>query len=158
MCWQCDHPDATDADYRNEIARKIVLFGHAVQGVEGDGLHPPWAYTVGRTSAGHPELVVTGMPPEQAAVLLSQVACLQENPGMIVPGARITMRQGTPGEYAVQVIEVMRPWAHLNVAVEFYGRDIAALQLVHADPGGRWPWNAGFASSHGPQPVLGEAP
>lgn len=158
MCWQCDHPGATDDDYRSEIAGRIALYGHAVQGIEGDGVHPPWAYTVGLTARGDPELVVTGMGLSQASVLLNQVACLLENPGLIVPGADAIMRQGSPGEFAIQVIEVIRPWAHLHVAVEFFGQDIRALQLVHADPAGRWPWEPGFASGIGPQPVLGTLP
>jgi hypothetical protein len=38
----------------------ITTFGWAVQGVERDGVHPPWAYTVGLTPHLRPELVVTG--------------------------------------------------------------------------------------------------
>ena len=47
------------------------------------------------------------------------------------------------------------PWAHLNMAVEFYGQRIRGLQLVHADKRGRWPWDHGYQGVRGGQPVLG---
>jgi hypothetical protein len=52
----------------------IACHGWAVQGVQRDRIHPPWAYTVGLTSNGRPELVVTGMPLAPAAQLLNDVA------------------------------------------------------------------------------------
>jgi len=36
---------------------------------------------------------------------------------------------------------VAKPSAHLNMAVVLYGNDIRALQLVHADGRGHWPWD-----------------
>ncbi len=49
MCWLCDHPGATELDYQDHLRQLIGTFGWAVQGVERDGIHPPWAYTVGLT-------------------------------------------------------------------------------------------------------------
>ena len=60
MCWMCDHPGATDRDYHEHLREVIAAFGWAVQGVEREGRHPPWAYTVGLTGYRKPELVVTG--------------------------------------------------------------------------------------------------
>ena len=62
MCWQCDHPGSTRLDYLEHISELIDCYGWAVQGVQRDRIHPPWAYTVGLTLNGRPELVVTGMP------------------------------------------------------------------------------------------------
>ena len=87
MCWLCDHPGATELDYQDHLRRLIATFGWAVQGVERDGIHPPWA--------------------------------------------------------------------HLNMAVEFYGRRIRGLQLVHADKRERWPWDDAYQGVRGGQPVLG---
>jgi len=53
------------------------------------------------------------------------------------------------------VVKVAAPWAHLNMAVEFYGQRIRGLQLVHADKRGRWPWDQGYQGVRGGQPVLG---
>ena len=61
MCWICDHPGATERDYTEHMLRLITAHGWAVQGVERDGIHPPWAYTVGLTAHRRPELVITGM-------------------------------------------------------------------------------------------------
>ncbi len=55
----------------------------------------------------------------------------------------------------VEIVTVTAPWAHLNVAVEFYGQRIAGLQLVHADKRGRWPWDHQYQGGRGDQPVLG---
>ena len=55
----------------------------------------------------------------------------------------------------VEVVKVAAPWAHLNMAVEFYGQRIRGLQLVHADKRGRWPWDQGYQGVRGGQPVLG---
>ena len=45
--------------------------------------------------------------------------------------------------------------SHVLHAVEFYGPGIRALQLVHADGRGHWPWEVGFRGVQGGQPVLG---
>ncbi|MGH3926856.1 MAG: DUF4262 domain-containing protein, partial [Pseudonocardiaceae bacterium] len=45
-----------------------------MQGVEGDRIHPPYAYTLGLTECGLPELVVTGLALPRAAALLNSVA------------------------------------------------------------------------------------
>jgi hypothetical protein len=58
MCWQCDHPGSTRLDYLDYIRDTITRFGWAVQGVQRDKIHPPWAYTVGLTPHRRPELVV----------------------------------------------------------------------------------------------------
>ena len=70
MCWYCDHPDGSPLEYLDQIRDLIDRCGWAVQGVERDRVRPPWAYTVGLTAAGHPELVVTGLPLTRAADLL----------------------------------------------------------------------------------------
>jgi hypothetical protein len=36
-----------------------------------------------------------------------------------------------------------------------YGAGIRALQIVHADDRGRWPWETGYRGVKGVQPVLG---
>ncbi len=74
MCWICDHPGATHEDYLTHLRGLIDDYGWAVQGVERDRIHPPWAYTAGLTAHGRPELVVTGMPLRRAAGLLNDVA------------------------------------------------------------------------------------
>jgi hypothetical protein len=52
MCWRCDHPGATYDEYLTYMHGLITRWGWAVQGVQRDGPHPPWAYTAGLTEAG----------------------------------------------------------------------------------------------------------
>src|SRR5690242_21847847 len=70
----CDRPGATELDYNNFLQGLIDVHGWAVQGVERDGIHPPWAYTVGLTPHRRPELVITGMGLTRATEVLNIVA------------------------------------------------------------------------------------
>jgi hypothetical protein len=151
MCWQCDHPGSTRLDYLEHLREFIDCHGWAVQGVQRDRIHPPWAYTVGLTLSGKPELVVTGMPLVRAAELLNDVASHVLHADAPQPGERIPLVDGP----LIEIVAVAEPAVHLVTAVEFYGPGIRALQLVRADDRGHWPWEAGFRGVRGGQPVLG---
>jgi hypothetical protein len=151
MCWICDHPGATERDYAEHMRQLINTFGWAVQGVERDGVHPPWAYTVGLTVHRRPELVITGMGLTRATGVLNGVAEHVLHADAPEPGTQAALLDGP----LVEVVRVAAPWAHLNVAVQFYGNRIRGLQLVHADTRGRWPWDRQCQGGRGGQPVLG---
>lgn len=151
MCWQCDHPGSTRADYLDYMRGLIARFGWAVQGVERDKIHPPWAYTMGLTPRRRPELVVTGMPLAEATDLLNDVAAHVMHAAAPQPGEQIPLRGGP----LIEIVKVAQPSAHLVMAVELYGTRLRALQLVHADDRGHWPWDAGYRGVRGGQPVLG---
>jgi Domain of unknown function (DUF4262) len=106
---------------------------------------------MGLTPYGRPELVVTGMPLDRAGCLLNDVASHVLHAAAPRPGEQIPLRGGP----TIEVVEVAEPAAHLVNAVEFYGPGIRALQLVHADDRGRWPWEVGYRGVRGGQPVLG---
>lgn len=152
MCWACDHPDATRADYLDHMKRIIARYGWAVQDVERDRVHPPWAYTVGLTTFGQPELVATGLSRRRAADLLNGVAGHLLHAAAPRPGEQVTLVGGP----LIQIVEVAEPTAHLTVAVELFGPHIRALQVVHADDRGHWPWEPGYRGTQGGQPVLGK--
>ena len=151
MCWMCDHHKATRQDYLHHIESLVARAGWAVQGVERDRVRPPYAYTVGLTPHGKPELVVTGMSLPRAAELLNDVAIHVLHAVAPEPGERVPLIDGP----VVEFVEVSVPSAHLVVASELYGPSIRALQVVHADDRGRWPWEIGFRGVKGGQPVLG---
>ena len=152
MCWQCDHPNATWSDYLDHMRGLVRDFGWAVQAVERSGLHPPWAYTVGLTEAGCPELVATGLPASRAMELLNDVAShLMHSDTTLTPGEQIPLVGGP----LIEIVELPEPSAHLYVATELYGKQISAVQLVHADDRGHWPWDVGYRGVRGGQPVLG---
>lgn len=67
MCWMCDHPEATAEEYLDEVYGIMLMHGWAVQHVECE--RRPFAYTVGLTRRGLPELVVTGLATTWAAVV-----------------------------------------------------------------------------------------
>jgi hypothetical protein len=151
MCWECDHPNATHEDYLQYMRGLMTCHDWAVQGVERDRIHPPWAYTVGLTPHGRPELVVTGMPLRKATELLNSVAGHVLHADAPEPGLRVQLRGGP----LIEIVRVEVPDAHLVTAVELYGREVQALQLVHADDRGHWPWQVGYRGRRGGQPVLG---
>jgi hypothetical protein len=151
MCWMCDRPGATERDYLEHIRQLVRTYGWAVQGVERQGMRPPWAYTVGLTGHRRPELVITGMGLTHATEVLNAAAGHMLQAGPPVPGHQVTLAGGP----LVEVVRVTEAWAHLNVAVDIYGRRIRGLQLVHADRRGRWPWDREYQGVRGGQPVLG---
>src|SRR5215469_3110123 len=151
MCWLCDRPDAKWPDYLDYMRDIIDTHGWAVQAVERYRVRPPWAYTVGLTAASRPELVVTGMSRSRAAHLLDDVAAHVLHAGPLVPGEQHALEGGP----LIEVVELTEPSAHLVMAVELFGKEIRAQQLVHADDRGHWPWDVGYRGVRGGQPVLG---
>jgi Domain of unknown function (DUF4262) len=151
MCWLCDHPGGTWAGYLENLRDIIAGAGWAVQGVERDRIRPPWAYTVGLTAHGKPELVVTGLPLRRAARLLNEVAAHVIHAAVPTPGEQVQLIDGP----LIEIVTVAEPTAHLRAAVDLYGRAVRALQVVHADDRGHWPWDRGYRGVRGGQPVLG---
>ena len=115
MCWMCERPGVTERDYQDHLRQLINVFGWAVQGVERDGIHPPWAYTVGLTAYQRPELLVTGMPVSRATGVLNGVAAHLLHADAPEPGTQAALLNGP----LVEVVRVAVPWAHLRMAVEF---------------------------------------
>lgn len=152
MCWVCDHPDATRLDQLRYVRGVLDEHCWVVVGVARERYRPPYSYTVGLTDHGLPEFLVTGLSAERAAEVLNEAAANAVDSGAPpVPGGRIRLSRGRPGE----VVQVAEPWVHMDVAAEMFDSPLSALQLVYADSRGRWPWDAGFRGGRGGQPVLG---
>lgn len=80
MCVRCDNPDMTDADFDAMVARIVEANGWAVQSV-GDNHHVAFAYTIGLTLRGWPELIMHNTKPRRAQTVLNAVAqTLVDNP------------------------------------------------------------------------------
>ena len=150
MCWQCDHPEATTADYLRELRKSITKQKWVVQYVEDD--KRPFAYTIGLHKRGFAEYLVTGVSPERAMNLLNTVAnyTIRE----VAPKAGELMTIG--GDEQLEFVKVDQPDAHLAHAVDLYGPDVRALQLVWRDERGHSPWCPDFDGGRGSQPVLGK--
>jgi len=149
MCRQCEDPDRPG--YLERLRQGVADQGWLVQGVEGAGPFPPWAYTIGLSGYGLPELVVTGLPVLEAAPLLNGLASHSIHASPPSPGERIPLRGGP----LIEVVPLAEPSVHLMFATALYGPEIRALQLVHADARGRWPWSPDYRDGEGGQPVLG---
>jgi Domain of unknown function (DUF4262) len=106
---------------------------------------------VGLTAHGKPELLVTGLSSARCARLLNDVASHVLHAEAPQPGEVVPLSGGP----VIEIVEVTEPTAHLAIAVEIFGPEIRALQLVHADDRGHWPWAAGYRGGRGGQPVLG---
>ncbi len=150
MCWKCENPDFTDADYLELIQEKISTYGWFIQFVERDRRRPPFAYTVGLTPMGHPELLIAGLAARRSGNVLNSIAhgLLSHDDPAYVAGERHVW----PGGRAIEVVDIAEPAVHLVMANAIYGPALRAVQLVYADDRSRWPWQIGF---HGSQPVLG---
>ncbi|NIH82130.1 DUF4262 domain-containing protein [Amycolatopsis viridis] len=135
------------------VCEIIGVHGWAVMSFEGNGSRPPWAYTVGLTARGRPELVVTAMAPLPARDVLNDVAAhlLRTGEPDLSPGERLP----GPGNLLLEAVAVAVPPVHLRTAADLFGLEIRATQLVHADARGRWPWCPGWHGPGGRQPVLG---
>lgn len=149
MCWMCDHPEATAEQYLDEVYGIMLMHGWAVQHVECE--RRPFAYTVGLTRRGLPELVVTGLSPRRGQRLLNIAARRALVGDLLTPGMQTTLPAGP----LVETVQVTHPDAHLYCAIAIFGDKVTALQLVWADRRGRWPWAADFDEGRGTQPVLG---
>ena len=152
MCWRCDHPDASHDDYLAMMRDKMNYYGWAIEGVERDGDHPPWAYTAGLTRArparaGHHRHVHNARRGFTERGGGASAAC----PGTPRPGQQFQWAGGP----LIEIVRVAEPTAHLNLAVELCGPRVSALQLVHADDRGQWPWDRWYRGVRGGQPVLG---
>ncbi|HET6285565.1 MAG TPA: DUF4262 domain-containing protein [Amycolatopsis sp.] len=153
MCWHCDNPGKSRSDYLIEEVRPLIRkYGWMVQTVERGSTQPGFAYTVGLTDAGLPELVVTGLRERRSGQLLNYFAQQVVRSGPPEAGEVLPAAVGWP---AFEVVPLSSPSAHLLTAVLLYGEDIRALQLVYEDEHGKWPWDREFRGGTGGQPVLG---
>lgn len=143
-------------DEQSEI---IAKFGWAVVHVVPTEDDPPgtvgFAYTVGLTGYGFPELTVAGLPPETGHVLLNEVAGRVCDEGLLLRhGHRLR------GLLIGQVVRVVAGEASETLfpgaALMRYGDDrVRLLQLVWPDPADRLPWQSGYDRLDYPQPTIG---
>ncbi len=148
MCWQCDHPGATRADYLEVLRRAARETGWAVQYVETD---PPFAYTVGLADAGLPELLITGLPPEPSLDLLNAAAHYMVHETEPVPGDTMSFGEDVVAEF----VEVRAPDVHMGWAAAYHGGPVRGMQVAWRDHDGHSPWCPDFNLGGPRQPVLG---
>ncbi|MER7276629.1 DUF4262 domain-containing protein [Dactylosporangium sp. NPDC000244] len=139
---------------QNEIIDRV---GWAVMHILPTDADPdtavPYAYTVGLTAKAAPELVITGLPPHTAHVLLNDMATRVADTGPIADGSRI--HDLIDGLDAVIINGTSVGQISAGAAVARYGADRVQLQqIVWPDPHGNLPWDAGYRADLYIQPLL----
>lgn len=149
-CWKCLRPEATHEDYLRYVDEVVDGSGWMVQAVLSTRHRAPFAYTVGLTARGLPELVVTGRWADVTGSMLDAIAGYTVDRSEIRPGEVMHL-----GDVHLEAIEVLLPDVHLLTAVAMYGQAVRGLQMVWADDRGRLPREPGHRTGRGGQPVLG---
>lgn len=138
------------------IRNTISEAGHAVQYVAGD---PPWAYTIGLTGRGLPELILFGLDPRSSQWILNEAAELLLA-GKLHAGTPFSFSEETAPLMPLQVRtgELSNEW--FAIARRFFPLPrLQALQLVISDPQHRFPWDARVNPRYREvQPLLGDPP
>jgi hypothetical protein len=146
-------------DFFDEQSEIIEKFGWAVVHVVPTDDDPPgtvpFAYTVGLTGYGFPELTIAGLPPGTGHVLLNEVAGRVCDEGLLLRHGH-HLRGLLDGQevrvVAGQISETLFPGA----ALMRYGDDrVRLLQLAWPDPADRFPWQSGYDALDYPQPTIG---
>lgn len=120
-------------EYLIKLAGMIRQFGWVVQGVfpvKDDDLG--FAYTVGLTAAGLPELVVSGAFGTQAQDLLNAAARIHAG-SELKPGTERDDIANVPFRI------IPAPNAEVGVANRMYGPRVCAVQLCWPEVDGSWP-------------------
>lgn len=140
-------------------AETIRRHGVYLQYVGGDARRraTSFAYTVGLFGIGHPELLVLGLDPRTAALLLNDVADRVRGGGDLLLGEVLEFDGWS---HRVIVERVPNPGEIAFAANRFYQRpdafSVELLQLTYDDREGRFPWEDGYSRAHWIQPRPGE--
>lgn len=140
-------------DQHTAVVRKMIdQQGFMVQAVFPKDAEqgPAFAYTVGLTAKGLPELLVAGVPHEVAAQILTEA---------VPPLVEGLIRAGAPWQCPewmgphMQVVVVPPVVGVMGGAYRLYGvESVAGLQLLWADTRGRFPFHPDYGDE--PQSVL----
>lgn len=149
----------TDLEGEAQVLADVREHGVHVVCHEGSDAEPPYAYTVGLyLNAGHPEVLVVGLPPDSAADVLTEVTELIGDGTAFAAGDESS---DVLRKYSVRFVQTpaasQEQW--LRTARWFYGSldgTFPSLQLLWPTQKGRFPGDKGLPAwmkKH--QPVVG---
>jgi Domain of unknown function (DUF4262) len=123
------------------IQRCVAELGFCVQGIEGAGEIPGFAYTIGlQKTFDEPELLVFGLPLEAAQRLLNIVGERIREGQRFEPGSAYS---GLVAAHDIRFREVLDPAslrAHVGYALWYYGQTpLRLFQLIWPDENGHFP-------------------
>ncbi|MCC7128421.1 MAG: DUF4262 domain-containing protein [Microbacteriaceae bacterium] len=136
-----------------DLKRMVDTYGWAIRHVLGSSTAVPFSYTVGLTSRGWAELVITGLPAEIAEAFIRNAVDLQESSGTFQAGEQSSELTESGSVVMLRVEDR----SGLTAAERMLG-DFEALQLVWPDSNDRLPGEVGYRNSPDAQPLLGPAP
>ena len=138
-------------DPLDDLRNKIETYGWAVRNVSDADAAKCLSYTVGLSAHAHPEVVMTGLPPEVGTAFLNIVGeIVVREGGRFVAGEATTELSDGPAMPVLGVVDK----SDLTAVDALYG-DVPALQIVWTDTAGRLPWEFGYANPPGSQRLLG---
>jgi hypothetical protein len=145
-----------DDDYFAHLLELIAEHGWAVQSVGGGELpgEVPFAYTVGLSTLGHPELIMQGMPHPYAHHYLNDFGEEIRKGTKFLPDTTSTVVSGEEAPFAfITAVDTSQ-----LLAVEHIYGSVDALQVIWPDSAGKLPWDDGYANPPWVQPFLGIVP
>lgn len=148
------------AAYLASCLELIDEHGWVVQGVFGTQTDPgpSYAYTVGLTAHGFPELAIAGLPHELMQVLLNDVAKRVFDFNRRYTHGEV-LDDVLGGGYKVVVVDgkKSRDTIWPGSAHGLYGEDAVTLQqIVWPDDRHRYPWDEGYSLDLTDQPIIGK--
>ncbi len=147
------------SDQQNAWQRDTIRrHGWAITAVFGGEEHPPFAYTVGLSGfGGHPELIITGLPPESCGRLLNDYGERVRAGERLQAGDFVfDAAAGLPLRLIEVTDSLQAEMLDANALYRVPGRrPIPALQVVWSDRSGHFPWEPGYCVPTWIQPLLG---
>jgi hypothetical protein len=130
---------------RRNISETIEKHGHMVIGVEGEalpsGFRPSFAYTIGLTATYGYELLMVGLDPRQATVIMNAIAAAG-TVELDVPQAPFA-NMPLLFKKCNMDLELLHD-EFVCQADNFYGRDVDVVQIIMSDREGRTPVDRGY--------------
>lgn len=123
---------------------QAVAQDHHIVMATNDGARS-FAYTIGLTSQGLPEIIVFGMPQQYAAYFLNEIARIMREQGEPADGAANTDLGAVP--IAFKTVLPGRAEEFAFQAVYYYDEKPIKprfKQMVMADRAGKLPWEEGY--------------
>lgn len=131
------------ADYTKQVENLIATHGWMVQAVFATDTEPGFAYTVGLSAKGLPELIVFALPPQHATAILNQVAQTMVNIGNPYPEWGL-IAEVMEGANCMVVNADRDKTDNYMFQAKYRYPDYKAMQLVWTDLNMKFPWEDGF--------------
>jgi hypothetical protein len=132
---------------QQDIADKIAQHGFMVMAVGGSHTEPSFAYTIGLTERGHPELIVFGLSARYAHQIIHNVLVEMASE---VPADGVLVENVANMPLVLRTVLDTEAEKYCVQGAYYYNARLKApryMQLVLPDANGRFPWDDGYAAT-----------